>query len=93
VLIRYIFDTTGTIVEIVPLQLTKYGNKPWDADDIAKLKQRLVGRNMSDPQPFDPQVDAISSATISSAMIFNSIAEGKELYDALNLDTQEHPDN
>jgi len=89
----YIFDTTGTIVEIVPLQLTKYGNKPWDANDIAKLKQRLVGRNLSDPQPFDPQVDAISSATISSAMIFNSIAEGKELYDALNLDTQEHPDN
>jgi peroxiredoxin len=88
-----VFDTAGTIVDIVPLHLTKFGNKPWNADDIAKLKQRLLGRKLPDPQPFDAQVDAISSATISSAMIFDSIAEGKELYDALNLGKQEISDH
>jgi len=84
-----IFDTMGTIVDIVALQLPKVDNKPWDADDIAKLKQRLIGRNISQPRPFDAQVDAISSATISSAMIFDSIAEAKGLYQALNLGQQD----
>jgi len=88
-----IFDTSGIIVDIVPLQLPKGGNKPWDADDIAKLKQRLLGRHLSQPQPFDPQIDAISSATISSAMIFDSIAEGKKLYEALHLGKQENAEN
>ena len=31
------------------------------------------------PKPFDPQVDAVSSATITSAIIFDSLAQGEAL--------------
>jgi len=79
----YLFDTTGSIVAIAPLSLSKLGNKQWNDKDIKKLKHRLIGRNLLQPQPFDPTVDAITSATISSAMIFDSIANGKNIYKAL----------
>ncbi|MEA3465014.1 MAG: TlpA disulfide reductase family protein [Thermodesulfobacteriota bacterium] len=79
----YIFNLAGEIIDIIPLQLPKAGNKLWDKNDIKKLRERLIGRNLKQPQPFSPDIDAITSATISSAMIFDSIAQGKELMDEL----------
>ena len=35
------------------------------------------------PRPFDPKVDAVTSATISSAIIFDSIAQGQALLEEL----------
>lgn len=75
----YIFNLAGEIIDIVPLQLPKGDNKLWDKDDIKKLKKRLIGRNLNQPQPFSPNIDAISSATISSATIYDSIVQGKNL--------------
>lgn len=39
----------------------------------------LVGTYLAAPEPFDPTVDAVTSATITSAMIFDSLAQGEEL--------------
>jgi hypothetical protein len=75
----YIFDATTRIVGFEPLQVTKYGNVPWSEEEAEMMRQRVVGQYLTAPRPFDPQVDAVTSATISSAIIFDSIAQGKAL--------------
>jgi len=79
----YIFNSAGEIIDIAPISLSKSGNGSWDLDDIKKLKQRLIGRNLKDPKPFQPDVDAITSATISTSIIFDSISQGQLLLEAL----------
>ncbi len=79
----YLFDASGKILALEPLQLTKYGNEPWSEADVAKLRSRVVGKFITAPLPFDPSVDAITSATISSSIIFDSLSHGNELMAAL----------
>jgi peroxiredoxin len=75
----YLFDTAARIVGFEPLQVTKYGNVLWSEAEAEKMRQRVVGQYLTAPRPFDPQVDAVTSATISSAIIFDSIAQGEAL--------------
>ncbi len=75
----YMFDVSGKVMGFVPLQLTKYGNKPWSEADIAKMRSRIVGKHLFKPFIFDHEVDAVSSATITSAQIFNSLSKGEAL--------------
>ena len=79
----YVFDTTGKILKFVPLHLTKYGNKVWSAKDIAKMRRQVVGKNITEPLIFNPEVDAVSKATITSAIIYDSISRGESLLKAL----------
>jgi thiol-disulfide isomerase/thioredoxin len=76
----YLFDKTGKIIQFEPIQLSKYENEPWDERDVARMRARLQGKYLFDPFVFDSKVDAVSSATISSAVIFNSFADGQALY-------------
>ncbi len=76
----YTFDTEGKVVEIVPIQLTKNDNLDWTEEDIQKLRARTVGRSMLNPFPFDPSVDSVSGATITSALIFEALDKGKEIF-------------
>ena len=75
----YVFDSSGTILKFVPIQLTKKGNKAWNDDDIVKMRKRLLGESISQRLLFNPDVDAISSATITSAIIFDSLSQGASL--------------
>lgn len=75
----YLFDSSVRVIGFEPLQLTKYGNVNWNQQEITTMRKRVVGRYLSLPQPFDPAVDAISSATMTSAIIFDSLAQGEEL--------------
>ena len=61
---------------MIPIQLSKYGNKKWSEADIEKMRGRIVGRYMSAPFKFNPEIDAVSRATITSSMIFKSLNEG-----------------
>ncbi len=79
----YLFDETGCIIQLIPLQLTKYGNKAWNDQNIEKMRQKFVGRYLNRPFEFDPRVDAVSHATITSSMIFKSLNEGIAVYNAL----------
>ncbi len=79
----YVFETTGKILQLIPLQLTKYGNEPWDEADVDKMRKRIVGRYISSPFDFDPKVDAVTSATITSSIIFKSLNEGITLFKEL----------
>lgn len=75
----YLFDYAARIVGFEPLQVTKYGNVLWNEEEAARMRQRVVGQYLTAPRPFDPKVDAVTSATISSAIIFDSIAQGEAL--------------
>ena len=86
----YLFDKHGTIVDIIPLQLTKIDNRHWNSADIAKLKKNIVGSNLAQPPQFDAEVDAISGATISSAVIYNSIDDGRTLLKELRHKQRRH---
>jgi len=79
----FTFDEKGMIINFFPLQVTKLDNLPWDEKEVERMKQRLVGRSILQPVDFDPQVDAISSATMTAALIVDSINKAKTLYDGL----------
>jgi len=79
----YIFDETGNIRQFIPLQLTKYDNENWNIKDIEKMRGKVVGKTIESPFYFDEKVDAVSSATITSMVIFRNLEEGKKLFSAL----------
>lgn len=79
----YVFHYSGEILTLVPLQLTKWGNEAWNESDIGKMKNRIVGRSLEEDIDFNPEVDAVSSATMTSAIIFDSLSQGKALLEEL----------
>jgi len=79
----FTFNDKGMIINFLPLQVTKVDNASWDAKEMEKMKGRLVGRSILQPTDFDPQVDSISSATMTSALIVDSVNKAKSLYDGL----------
>ncbi len=79
----YTFDPEGKIIDIVPIQLTKIDNLNWTDEDIKKLKSRTVGRSILKPLSFDPTVDAVSGATITAALVFDSLDKAKMIFEKL----------
>jgi len=75
----YILDQAARIVDFIPISITKYGNEPWSEQDAQKLRRALVGRSIFDDFSFNPQVDAVSSATMSSSLIYEALGQAKEL--------------
>jgi peroxiredoxin len=75
----YLFDGRGKVVAFEPLHLTRYGNIEWDQAEIAKMRKRVVGGYLSTPWSFDPAVDAITQATMTSAIILYSLDQGRDL--------------
>jgi hypothetical protein len=80
----YVFDQTGRIVGFAPLSVYKLNNEPWSDDDVAKMRSRVVGRRVFDPKPFDPSVDAVTSATITSSVIFDSLSKAGAVFEELS---------
>jgi thiol-disulfide isomerase/thioredoxin len=79
----YTFDPEGKVIDIVPIQLTKIGNLDWTEEDIKKLKARTIGRSILSPITFDPGVDSVSGATITAALIFDSLDKAKGIFEKL----------
>jgi thiol-disulfide isomerase/thioredoxin len=67
------FDRKGIIKDFFPVHLTKYGNVNWSAADVELMKNKIVGRSLQQHKAFNPKVDAVSMATMSSALIYNSL--------------------
>ena len=78
-----IFNRGGIITGFTPIYLTKYGNITWSAADIAFMQERIVGRSMLTQKPFSHATDAVSSATMSSALIFNSLNKLSAVFNEL----------
>jgi peroxiredoxin len=83
------FDDDGVLRGFEALYVTKFGNELWSAEDAAHLERRLSGRPLHE-LPFHPEVDAVTSATMSSALIFDEArrcsAYLRELADAAPRD-------
>jgi thiol-disulfide isomerase/thioredoxin len=79
----YVFDETGKIHRFIPVNLSKYGNEPWDDADIEKIWKKISGSNIGNPMQFDEKVDAVTSATITSVVIFKNIYDNNGLLEAL----------
>ncbi len=79
----YTFDSTGKVVDIVPVQLTKIDNLHWTEEDIKKLKSRTVGKSILKPFTFDARVDSVSGATVTAVLIFDSLDKAKEVFEKL----------
>lgn len=68
----FAFDDDAVTRAFEPLYLTKFGNALWSEEDTAKFNARLAGRKM-DELGFDAEVDAVTSATMSSALIYDEV--------------------
>ena len=82
----YVFDVTGKIVSFESIQLSKYDNQPFDEDDLSSIRSRIVGRYIFQHIPFDSQVDAISAATITSQVIYDSFTDGQRIFEVLKAE-------
>lgn len=69
-LFAFVFDEKGEIKAFLPIYLTKYGNEAWSDQDEKFMESRLVGRKSGDIL-FSSDVDAVTSATMSSTIIFD----------------------
>lgn len=74
------FDSQGTVVDIIPLQFTKYGNIEWNRDELQKVTGRLIDKSLLEHIQFDPEVDAVSGATMTTSLIFNSVERAETDY-------------
>jgi hypothetical protein len=79
----YVFKEDGKIVNFYPLQLRKYGNRALNEEEVGKLREKIVGKYVYQPFPFDPEVDAVTSATITSSVIFDSLSKGGFIFEEL----------
>ena len=79
----YVFDRSGEVLYFDPLQLTKYGNESFSDTDVAKIRGRVLGKHIFEPFVFDAKVDSVTRATITSAVIFRGLNEGKCLFEGL----------
>lgn len=79
----YAFEADGRITHFIPIQLAKYGNEDWSEADIGAMRRRIVGRYIYRPFPFKAKVDAVTSATITSAAIYRGLNQGQSMFDEL----------
>ena len=79
----YVFDAAGEILSLEPIQLPKAGNRAFGRRDKKRLRQRVVGRSLADGFNFNPKVDAVTKATITSAVVYDALRDGKALMQQL----------
>ena len=73
----YVFDAAGSILALEPIRLPKSCNKDFRRYDVEKLREQIVGRALSDPFDFNPEVDAITKATITCAVVYDALRNGQ----------------
>lgn len=66
-------NTSGKVVDFDAISVTKYWNKPWTAQDVDRMRRNLLGLSVFEQREFDPSVDAVTTATMSSSLIFDSV--------------------
>ncbi len=74
----YIVNNNGKIYDFIPIYLTKRFNKKWNQHEIDKIRSRLIGKNIFKDLLFNKKIDAVTSATITSSMIFHLINQTKK---------------
>jgi len=68
-------NTRGQVVDFDAIFITKYWNKEWNEEEVDQMRRRLLGLSAFEERDFDPEVDAVSTATMSSSLIFDSLGK------------------
>jgi hypothetical protein len=79
----YGFDAGGNFLTFIPISVFKYGNRPWSEKDIGKIRDRFTGKSLTSKFTFNADVDAVSSATISTRLIYDSIGNTEAVVEEL----------
>jgi hypothetical protein len=87
----YLFDQTGLILDFVPLQLTKIHNDDWDKAEVDHFTRHIIGKKLDSDWDFDPKVDAVTGATMTSVIIFDDLGKGHALLEELQKDNYLQP--
>jgi hypothetical protein len=66
-------STGGKVVDLGVISATKYWNKQWTEQEVQRMRKVVLGLSVFKRRDFDPEIDAVSTATISSALIFDSV--------------------
>ncbi len=74
----YIVTQNGKIYDFIPIHITRRFNKEWSQEEVDKIRSRLIGRSILKELTFNKDVDAVTSATITSSMIFYFINQAKK---------------
>ncbi len=77
------FNTRGQVVDFDAISVTKYWNKLWSEEEVDQMRRRLLGLSVFETREFDPELDAVSTATMSSALIFDSLSRSGPVVEAL----------
>lgn len=79
----YYFDVRGKIINFYSIYLTKAYNKQWNESELKAFSQRIIGRSIQEEFVFNPEIDAVTSATITSSLIYDTLGETKNLFTQL----------
>ncbi len=77
------FNEFGKVLHFNSILLTKMDNEDWSEKEINKMRQFIVGENLNQKFSFDPEVDGITSATISAAIIFDIFNKTEKIYNLM----------
>ncbi len=76
-------SSSGQVVDFDAIYVTKYWNKEWSDEDVERMRRKLLGLSVLEKRDFDPEVDAVSTATMSSALIFDSLIRTDPIFKIL----------
>lgn len=76
----YYFDAKGKIINFYSIYLTKAYNKQWNESELIAFNQRIIGRSIREKFVFNPKTDAVTAATITSSLIYDTLGETKNLF-------------
>jgi len=77
------FNSKGQVVDFDALYVTKYWNREWSKEEVDQMRRKLLGLSVFGKRPFNPKVDAVSTATMSSSLIFDSLFRTGPIYKIL----------
>lgn len=78
----FAFDGGGKVAGFQPIYVTKIGNEDWTDEDTKGFESRLTGRQMTSLS-FDPEIDAVTGASMSSSLIYDEIRKTSKMLDTL----------
>ncbi len=76
----YMVDSKGVIKDFIPLKLTKLGNIVWSEDDNMKIRNDFSGKSIFRTFTFNPKVDAVTTSTMSSGLVYEAFNEAKDVF-------------
>jgi len=79
-----VFDSDGQLRYFEPLHLTKYGNVEWSKYDADSMRRRIIGLDVRQSFSYDPTVDSVTMATMTSSIILNSVQRLQDVFSEIN---------